>query len=297
MFRYPGTKRKISKIISEKIIRYYYDNDCLSTCCYVEPFIGTGAICLDLLQNINIKYFLINDRDIGISCLWNSILKYPKEICEYIRKFKPKVSSFFEFKEILEDNSLLKKMLEDEKNISYIGFLKVAVHQLSYSGLGLMAGGPIGGKEQKSKYSISDRWSPQKLIKKIQKYSNLFHQKTIINDECLCDDYVDIIKKSPSNSFFYFDPPYFEKGPELYYHSFSFEEHIRFRNILKQMEQPWMLSYDYVVDIKHLYSWAPQIEINLAYTINGPKHSKELLICSPKYKELLTESFNNDIFD
>ena len=51
--------------------------------------------------------------------------------------------------------------------MSRFGFMKIAVHQLSYSGLGLRSGGPLGGRSQASPYKIDCRWSPEYIYKKM----------------------------------------------------------------------------------------------------------------------------------
>ena len=51
-------------------------------------------------------------------------------------------------------------MPDDRGRIVDIGFKKLAIHQISYSGLGTMSGGPLGGAGQKSQYKIDCRWSP-----------------------------------------------------------------------------------------------------------------------------------------
>ena len=55
-----------------------------------------------------------------------------------------------------------------------LGFKKLAIHQTSYSGLGTKSGGPLGGAEQKSRYKIDCRWSPEYICKKVDKLHDLF---------------------------------------------------------------------------------------------------------------------------
>jgi len=45
-----------------------------------------------------------------------------------------------------------------------VGFKKLAIHQISYSGLGTKSGGPLGGKSQESIYKIDCRWSPKHIV-------------------------------------------------------------------------------------------------------------------------------------
>ena len=70
--------------------------------------------------------------------------------------------SFWKFK-----NELLN--IPDIYDITDIGFKKLSIHQLSYSGLGTKSGGPLGGVKQESQYKIDCRWSPKTLFKNINK--------------------------------------------------------------------------------------------------------------------------------
>ena len=129
MIRYPGGKRKLKDTIITTINRFYREFG--SDYCYTEPFVGGMSICGLLIQNNNdIKKIAINDYDIGIASLWNSVIFYPDELCKKVQEFKPSVDCFFSFSEEL------KKLNRDEQwDVIDVGFKKMAVHQMSYSGL------------------------------------------------------------------------------------------------------------------------------------------------------------------
>ncbi len=261
-FRYPGGKAKLKKEIFSKLQAVYSDQ-----IEYREPFFGGGSIGLYFLElNSNIKKIWINDFDIGISSLWTSIIRYPEELQKQILNFKPSVSAFDDFKqELLSTNSI------EEKEIVSFGFKKLAIHQISYSGLGTKSGGPLGGRDQKSNYKIDCRWSPNYICKKIDKINSLFSKFSIKNDACTNLDFSSLIKEE-DNSIVYVDPPYYAKGNDLYQCGFKNEDHIRLSNDLKQTKNKWVLSYDDCEEIKNLYNWANIEEINeVNYTITATK--------------------------
>ncbi|MDN4621124.1 hypothetical protein QCD85_23710, partial [Paenibacillus sp. PsM32] len=82
--------------------------------------------------------------------LWTCIIINNHEsLIKLIKEFKPSVDEFYSIKkELLE----LEFMPTGGKEILDIALKKLAIHQISFSGLGTKSGGPLGGKHQKSKY-------------------------------------------------------------------------------------------------------------------------------------------------
>ena len=268
-FRYPGGKTKIYNIIEKELSKY----DIPET--YAEPFFGGGSVGLKLLfSNSNIKSIYINDKNSALECLWTSVIKYPKELKKMILSYVPSVESFFKIKQQLLNYT--KQQNENSDTVIKYGFMQLAIHQISYSGLGVKSGGPLGGKKQQSKYKIDCRWSPQYMCNKIDKVHNLFKQRQV---EMHNDDFDCFIKKVDGiKALIYLDPPYYIKGNELYQYGFSTEDHIRLSNCLKNIKSRWVLSYDNCPEIHDLYSWAKITDINVKYTINTSRKKSELLI-------------------
>lgn len=166
-FRYPGGKSKLCNQIIGKL-KQLAGFDRLE---YREPFFGGGSIGSILLsQPNNISRIWINDFDLGISALWTSVIRYPDLLKERVMSFVPSVERFDEYKQLLMSHDLpVFNPNNDDIALVEYGFMKLAIHQISYSGLGTMSGGPLGGREQKSTYPIDCRWSPQYICKKIDK--------------------------------------------------------------------------------------------------------------------------------
>lgn len=296
-FRYPGGKSKIKRKIIEIINNYYQSNDCYDYCEYVEPFFGAGAIGISFISSMPVKNMMIADADPSIASFWQSVIRQPDKLCQKIENFTPSIEYFYEFKDFFLSENF--KIYDPIKNDNYIevGFRKIALHQMSYSGLGPMSGGPLGGKKQKSSYKIDCRWNPLKMIKDIKKISDIFNDINVYNNTCMKEDFSFCFKNNRDLKFLYLDPPYYEKGDELYQYSFSLEDHIRLKKELQMTKYPWLLSYDNNDKIKKLYDWAHIEEIPLMYTINAKSKGRkktELLITSHEYKYLLDD--NGDIF-
>lgn len=278
LIRYAGGKNKLSNHILDRIIGFYCDNGYDYE--YREPFFGAGAIGIRLLESSSrIKKVFINDFDLGISSIWTAVINQPEELISKLKVFKPTAGAFFDFKE---------KILawEGQEPDLDLAFMKIAIHQMSFSGLGTKAGGPIGGKSQLSAYDVSCRWSIPHLSKYIRRYNKLFSNRTIRENRCFGLDFEEVIKKK-GKAFLYLDPPYYEKGPELYQHFFTDHDHFRLAHVLQKTEYPWLLSYDNCVAIRKIYDWAECMEIDINYTINTSRVKTELLIAPKKFKHLL----------
>lgn len=240
---------------------------------YVEPFFGGGSICFKLLEQEvfpDLLFVVGNDIDFGLWCLWQTVLKQPEILIHNIHSFIPNVDDFYSFKEIL--------MGRDFKDLSIadIGFMKLAVQQMSYSGLGVKAGGPIGGKKQSSKYGVGCRWSPESMSKKVLKINKLLKQYQggfLSTDTWILSGAYNNLK-----TFAYLDPPYYVKGEELYAHSFTVKDHEILSDRLKNANHLWLLSYDDCPEVRELYSWAQIDDINVNYTIRTARTKNELLI-------------------
>lgn len=205
-----------------------------------------------------------------MSSIWNSVLHKKEELKEKILSYKPKVEDFFLFREELIQNNF--------SNYLDAGFKKIIIHQISYSGLGVKSGGPLGGVKQESIYKIDCRWSPEYMCKKIDYFHSLLKEKNISDNECTSVDFEKIVCVASKDSFIYLDPPYFDKGNELYQCSMSFSDHKRLSELLKNTQAKWLLSYDNSEIIRHLYKWANIEEIDINYTIRGSRGKRELLI-------------------
>lgn len=271
-FRYPGGKAKFQDKIEDKLLARSQREGLQ----YREPFFGGGGIGLKFLEsNPFIKDVWINDRDVGIACLWSSVFAYPDFLIDEIKEFEPHPDKFYSFKEEL---LALDTMPSDPAGIVDVGFKKLAVHQLSFSGLGTKAGGPLGGKSQESKYKIDCRWSPLYLIKKIKSFNDLFSDLNIQYGYCTDLDYETLVRDDSRKAFLYLDPPYFNKGNELYQYGFKIEDHERLARILERSPHDWVLSYDDCPEIRKLYSWATVEQINANYTIRTARVKSELII-------------------
>lgn len=226
MFRYPGSKAKQVNYLANFFPNYKFS--------LVEPFCGTAALSLYMIKENRVSDVTLSDADFGVASFWTMVKDNPLELEHFINTYIPSVDDFYALK------SSIPKSMEDA------AFRHLVLHQTSYSGLGAMAGGPIGGKLQKSKYTVDCRWSPKTLIKNLRT-NNLLLNKVEVTIEHA--DVFHMLNTHPTK-LFYLDPPYYVKGKELYF--LGEFNHLRLRDYLNERDG-WVLSYDDVPEIRELY--------------------------------------------
>jgi len=80
LFRYAGGKGKIVKYLMGRMMEI--GEGCVE---YREPFFGGGSVGLEVMANNLFNNVWINDKDYGISCLWNSVINCTEELKDMIR--------------------------------------------------------------------------------------------------------------------------------------------------------------------------------------------------------------------
>jgi DNA adenine methylase len=273
--RYPGGKAKVAHTIVA-IIRNWFD---LSggTPEYREPFFGGGAVGLRVVRECpEFSRYWLNDYDPAMACLWRAVVERPSSLRLILGLFEPSVGYFRYYKR------LLKRVDRPEDLVGYdpvsVAAMKVALHQMSYSGLGTMAGGPIGGVDQSGKYDVGCRFDADRIAKRVYEARDLLASVSLHPEVCTCLDF-EAVFTAGGDAVFYLDPPYYKAGPGLYQASFTHHDHVRLADVLRGDDRPWLLSYDRHPVIEGLYGgWAFIQEIAISYSINGAVRSSELLI-------------------
>ena len=188
---------------------------------YVEPFVGSGAIYLNLnLQNTN---SVINDIDKDLIDTWK-IVKQGIEIDENNYEFP------IQDKEIQTDYYKSPSSSKEEKFIKYI-----------ISSLGSFAS-KTKGKIYKpiSESNFKKKVIRAKQIKDYMKNTQVLNE----NYKTILDKYDDI------DSFFYLDPPY-ENSRDLYKnHKINY---IELAKILENLKGKFLLSINDSLDIREIF--------------------------------------------
>jgi DNA adenine methylase len=256
LLAYPGGKTRLRPFILATLDRFRRVQ-------YREPFFGGGSIGLEMMNRSD-RDIWINDKDIGINCLWQAVERFPQHLKALIRGFAPSREQFQKLKTFLLSNP---DPFTDE-DVLRIGFCKLACHRLSFSGLGVMAGSCPRGF----------RWNPAYLCEQTDK----LHRDFIgANVRITRADYSELITDESVEALLYMDPPYVLRGPGCYLHSFRDEDHVRLSELLRRTPHRWLLSYDDSDMIQKLYrGWSNIARIPAGHSIRNRTKQNELLISS-----------------
>ena len=81
----------------------------------------------------------------------------------------------------------------------------------------------------------------------------------------------------PNNSFFFIDPPYFKKGSQLYQNYFTIQDHREIAEIVRELNYPWIVTYDNVDEIIRMYDFSNYQTYQLTYTVERKYIGTEIM--------------------
>lgn len=265
--RYPGGKTQLAPFVLD-VMRA---ND-LMQCVYCEPFAGGAGIACRLLLSGSVSEVWINDIDPSIYAFWHSVLNAPDKLCTWIEK-TPVTIAEWDRQRIVQQS--------DAASTFKLGCSTLFLNRTNRSGI--LKGGVIGGREQLSEYPIDCRFNREDLVRKIQRLA-LYRDQIRLS----CMDAKAFITRTvprlPDHSLVNIDPPYFDKGPELYTSFYNAKDHAALSRAVRAIKKPWMLTYDDTPEIRGLYAGLPGLQKELNYTAQVKRIGVELLVMSPQLR-------------
>ena len=262
--RYPGGKTKLYEYV-KSIIKA---NNLIGET-YIEPFAGGAGLALKLLLNGDVKKIVINDLDPAIYAFWYVVLNQTDDICNFITTVPVTLDEWDKQHDIYV-NQAAHTQLELAQATFFLNRTNVS---------GVITGGMIGGRKQEGKYKIDARFNRTQLVERIRKIANYSDKIDLYNL-----DAIDFIKHEVLGhyykAFINFDPPYVDKGGELYKNSFTEEDHRILRDHIAQCNRKWIVTYDMCDLVAELYSAFRGGTVDIYYSANGAKKAKEYIFFS-----------------
>ena len=161
-----------------------------------------------------------------------------------------------------------------------LGFSAFFLNRTNRSGI-ISKAGPIGGLNQNGNYSIDVRFNKEDLIRRIRKIAEYKNKIHLYNQ----DAKVFITKYLPkyiNNAFVYFDPPYYSKGKDLYQNFYTAPDHKDIYDLIKNLNCPWIVTYDDVPEIRKIYSAHSAKLYDLVYSLANSGINSEIMVLSDK---------------
>ena len=263
--RYPGGKSKLANYFKK-----VFEKNSLNNGVYIEPYCGGASVALSLLIEKHASKIIINDIDRSIFAFWYSVLNYNEEFCNLIEKTPVTIKTWEKQKKIQKEKK--------DSDLLTLGFSTFFLNRTNRSGI--LNAGVIGGKNQKGKWKINARYNKKDLIERI-KLIGLYKDSIELYNLDAVDLVKNLRKKLPKKSLFYLDPPYCNKGKELYLNYYIDDDHKKIATEINKMKkQKWVVTYDEVDLIEDLYKENKKIVYSLLYSAGKLKRGKELMIFS-----------------
>ena len=270
--RYPGGKVKLYPFM-EQLIR----QNTVDPPIYVEPFAGGAGLALELLFNGNVERIMINDLDPAIYSFWYSITN-EETFYLFINRVNEVDININEWK-IQKDIY----MHQDIHNKLELGFATFFFNRCNRSGI--LKAGPIGGQKQNGNYRIDCRFNKDRLIPLLRKIYDNRNRIDVTNLNA--EEFIEYIDMNYDNLFIYLDPPYVDKGYQLYKNSFTKEDHVSLSKKIKKLKNKWFVTYDNTDLIKELYSDCKTEIFNIQYSAGSKRVENEIAVYSDSIDNIL----------
>lgn len=260
--RYPGGKGRLGVWLAE-LIRH----NGLEDGTYIEPYAGGAGAAVFLLVNNHVQRIIINDADPVIYAFWWAVLNDHEALIEKIRSTPVSMDSWNKQKEVIDCG--------DTNDLTQLGFATFFLNRTNRSGI--ITGGVIGGKEQTGKYKIDARYNKENLINRIRRIAILNGKIELHNLDAM-----ELIThkniETNNDSLIYLDPPYYNKGSQLYTNFYNPEDHASIADTVRDIKTPWLVTYDNCKQIRELYQDESGVEFALHYSthMTRPKATEVL---------------------
>jgi DNA adenine methylase len=236
-----------------------------------EPFAGGAGASLSLLYLEEAHRIYINDADPAIYGFWWTVVNRPQPFLDKLSKTRVSMAEWRRQRDVYRDSGRVSRLRR--------GFSAFYLNRCNRSGI-IMNGGPIGGIAQTGKWRLDARFNKPELRRRCEKVAEYRERIHVY-----CDDGIHFIERlDPESTFFFVDPPYFEKGPTLYLNALDDDYHAALAARMRAMQDAaWVLTYDDCPEVRRMYrGWAAIRPYSLRYSAAERRSGKEVLI-TPKW--------------
>ena len=263
--RYPGGKGKLARFVATLI-----KQNALSDGLYVEPYAGGAAVAWELLLTGVVRRVAVNDVSRPVFAFWRSVLEQTDELAALIHDTPVDLASRDRLKAIFGS--------PDSASDLELGFAMFFLNRTHRSGI--LNGGVIGGREQTGKWKIDARYNKADLIRRIERIAAARRRIELTNL-----DAVEFVESKgpawPAKTLVYLDPPYYEKGSQLYYDYYGDKDHLEVAQAVRSLRKVhWLGSYDDVLPIQEMYSGAPALQYTIGYSARNVLRGREAMFFS-----------------
>lgn len=262
--RYPGGKGKLARFVAD-VIRV----NGLQDGTYIEPYAGGAAVGLELLLTGVVRRIAINDLNGPIHAFWRSVLHDTADLVSLIRDTEVTMAVRKRAKRIFAEGNGTRLEL---------AFATFFLNRTNRSGI--LNGGPIGGVDQKGAWKIDARYNKEALIERIERISRMRKYISLTNLDAV--EFLNTAARTWSKkTLVYLDPPYHDKGRDLYYDFYKHDDHANVAFATHKLtDVHWIVSYDDVEPIHDLYRADSCLRYTIGYSARERVRGAEAMFFS-----------------
>ncbi|CBE67512.1 MAG: DNA adenine methylase [Candidatus Methylomirabilis oxygeniifera] len=264
--RYPGGKWRIAPFFERVLLL-----NRLAGSDYFEPYAGGASLALSLLLANRVTEIYLNDLDPAVHAFWYVVLMRNKDLRELIESTAVTPEEWIRQKEIYKKGR--------SAGMLAFGFATFFLNRTNHSGI--MNGGMIGGKAQEGTWKLDARFNKPELLRRIKRIGS--YKKRVHLSQLDAIDFLNHTKPS-RDSLVYLDPPYYNAGAKLYLNAYGPGDHAAVRNAVRQLDAPWIISYDDVPEIRTLYRPVRSRRLRLLHTARSLRLGREVLFFSSRLR-------------
>lgn len=262
--RYPGGKSALAGLLSNLRRLNGLGNRAVA-----EPFAGGAGASLTLLYAEETPEIFVNDADPAIHDFWWAVTNRSSEFSALLTSTRVNLTEWRRQRDIYRSKKRVSRLRR--------GFSAFYLNRCNRSGI-IMNGGPIGGIKQEGEWRIDARFNKIELRRrcdKLAEYQGRVHASGL-------DGIAFIEAHDNESTFFFIDPPYFDKGKTLYLNALDEGYHAALGARLRGMRHAaWVLTYDDCPEIRQIYEgWAQIRPFSLGYVAANRRRGKEIMIAS-----------------
>lgn len=263
--RYPGSKYPLISYFTKLI-----EDNFLTGCHFYEPYAGGASMSLGLISRDAVSRVTLMEKDPLLHAFWHCVINENDKLCREIQRMTVDMRQWVDHRKFLHPQA--------KSRYCTLTLAKACLFLNRANFSGILDAGPIGGKTQRSEYTIDCRFNRGRIIASIRAIAPFARRMRVLHGDAVPYLKQQRMRIAKEYSLVYIDPPYYQQGKKLYRHHYVSEQHQALAAFLDAAPFSWVVSYDNHPFIKQTFKGQKIVPIQLNYAVKQSRRADELLI-------------------